>query len=128
MSIKSKLKVMVVDDMSTSRALIIKALNDIGISNYTWEATGQDALNSVIKNPVHLIISDYNMPNLSGIDLLRAVRECEPISQTRFIIISGSQDPRIIKAGKFLKLNNFITKPFTTYQLKKCIEQVVGPL
>jgi len=128
MSIKSQLKVLVVDDMSTSRRLITAALEEIGILNTTWEASGRDAINYLAKNPVHLIISDYNMPNGTGIDLLRAVREHPPIAKTGFIIVTGSPDERILQAGTVLKLNNYIKKPFSTLQMKQCIERVVGPL
>jgi len=128
MSIKSQLRVMVVDDMATSRALITKALDEIGIENYSWEASGNDALQSLAKNPVHLVISDYNMPNGTGIDLLRAVREYPPLAKTGFIIVTGSPDERILKAGTVLKLNNFIKKPFSVPQMKQCIETVVGRL
>ena len=128
MSIKSQLKVLVVDDMSTSRHLTMAALGEIVIVNASWEVSGRDAMASLSKNPVHLIISDYNMPNGSGIDLLRAVRESPSIANTGFIIVTGSPDERIMQAGTVLKLNNFIKKPFSTQQLKKCIERVVGPL
>lgn len=128
MSLKSQLRIMVVDDMATSRALIQKSLEEIGLANYTWEASGTDALQSLAKNPVHLVISDYNMPNGSGLDLLRAVREHGPIAGTGFIIVTGSPDARILEAGTALGLNNFIKKPFTTAQMQQCIEKVVGKL
>jgi len=75
-----------------------------------------------------MVISDYNMPNGTGIDLLRAVREYPPLAKTGFIIVTGSPDERILKAGTVLGLNNFIKKPFTTLQLQACIEKVVGRL
>jgi len=128
MSLKTQLKVLVVDDMATSRNLITMALDNIGIENYEWEASGQDALQHLAKNPAHLVISDYNMPNGTGIDLLRAVREYPPLAKTGFIIVTGSPDERILKAGTVLGLNNFIKKPFTTLQLQACIEKVVGRL
>jgi len=68
------------------------------------------------------------MPNGTGIDLLRAVREHPPIAKTGFIIVTGSPDERILQAGTVLKLNNYIKKPFSTLQMKQCIERVVGPL
>ena len=126
MSLKTQLKVLVVDDMATSRSLITMALDNIGIENYEWEASGQDALKHLAKNPAHLVISDYNMPNGTGIDLLRAVREYPPLAKIGFIIVTGSPDERILKAGTVLGLNNFIKKPFTTPQLQSCIEKVVG--
>lgn len=128
MSLKSQLKVMVVDDMATSRRLVTMALDELGIENYTWAGSGQDALKSLAANPVHLVLTDYNMPNGSGIDLLRAIREYAPIARTGVIIITGSPDQRVLQAGSTLGLNNYIKKPFTTLQLKQCIEKVTGPL
>jgi two-component system chemotaxis response regulator CheY len=100
----------------------------MGILNYTWEASGQAAFQSLVNNPVHLVISDYNMPNGTGIDLLRAIREHAPVSKTGVIIVTGSPDQRILQAGTTLGLNNYIKKPFTTLQMKQCIETVTGPL
>ena len=126
MSLREKLKIMVVDDMATSRGLIINSLNEMGIKNYTFENTGDDAFEAVKSSPVHLILSDHNMPGMSGIDLLKAVRTEEKTARTGFILITGSPDPKLVQTGIKLGLNNFIKKPFTTPQLKSCIEKVVG--
>ncbi len=128
MSLRTQLKIMVVDDMATSRRLLTRSLDEMGILNYTWEASGQAAFQSLVNNPVHLVISDYNMPNGTGIDLLRAIREHAPVSKTGVIIVTGSPDQRILQAGTTLGLNNYIKKPFTTLQMKQCIETVTGPL
>jgi len=119
---------MVVDDSRTSRGLITNALSEMGIANFTWESSAADALQSLSKSPVHLVISDYNMPNRTGLELLSAIRENAALSKTGFIMITGSPDPRVLETGKRLGLNNFIKKPFSTAQLKQCIETVTGPI
>jgi two-component system chemotaxis response regulator CheY len=122
------LSVLVVDDMRTSRGLIIQALEAIGIKNYSWEADANSALKTLQNNPVNLIISDQNMPGGTGLQLLQAVRAYKPTAQTGFILITGSPDPRVLQKGVELGLNNFLKKPFTEPQLKQCIETVVGKL
>ena len=62
MTLKSQLRVLVVDDMSTSRGLISQALDEIGIKNYFTENDGDTAWRSMIGRPVHLVLSDFNMP------------------------------------------------------------------
>jgi len=128
MALKDQIKVMVVDDMATSRGLIINALQEIGIKNYTYESTGDAAFKQLANNPVHLILSDYNMPGMSGLDLLGAVRGYQPTARTGFILITGSPDPSVVQTGIKLGLNNFIKKPFSALQLKQCMEKVVGRL
>ena len=74
MSLKSTLSIMVVDDMSTSRGLITMALDEIGIKNVDFKSDGQSALTALAARPVHLVISDYNMPGLDGLQLLHGLR------------------------------------------------------
>jgi len=128
MSLRDQIRIMVVDDMATSRGLIINALQEIGIKNYTFENSGDAAFKKLANMPVHLILSDHNMPGMSGLDFLKAVRSYQPTARTGFILITGSPDPNLVQTGIKLGLNNFIKKPFSTLQLKACIEKVVGPL
>ncbi|WP_306131724.1 response regulator [Roseivivax marinus] len=128
MALKDSLSVMVVDDMSTSRSLILMALEQIGIRKIDFCKDGQTALQKIAASPVHLVISDYNMPGLNGLQLLRALRENKLTSRIGFILVSGKLDNEILTTGKKLGLNNFITKPFDTPQMKTCLQAVVGPL
>ncbi|WP_270728823.1 response regulator [Shimia sp. Alg240-R146] len=128
MSLKDKLHVLVVDDMSTSRGLITQALDEIGVVNYRTENNGKSAWSSLAAKPVHLVLSDYNMPEMDGLQLLHAIRSHKPIARTGFILITGRADPATINQGAQLGMNNFIKKPFQTAQLKACIEKVVGAL
>lgn len=128
MSLKHSLQVMVVDDMSVSRALITNALEEIGISNYRVENDGQTALSNLSARPCHLVISDYNMPRLDGLGLLKGLRESRKTQAIGFILITGNATPDMIATGQKYGMNNMIKKPFSTAQLKMCIESVVGKL
>lgn len=122
------LKVMVVDDTSVSRMLVNEALCEIGIKNIVMAADGEQALKSMMATPCHLVLSDFNMPKLDGIQLLQALREYAPTRSVGFILVTGRGDREVIEKGKKWGLNNFLPKPFTTDSLRKCVEQVVGKL
>lgn len=128
MSLKDSIRVMVVDDMSVSRALISQSLEEIGIKNFATEADPKSALGKLSANPVHLVISDMNMPGLSGLELLGALRQTKATQRIGFILITGTPTPEILQKGQQLGLNNLIRKPFTTATVKASIERVVGPL
>ncbi len=128
MSLKSKLKVMVVDDMSVSRGLLAQCLEEMGLQNLEYEKSGQEAYAKLAESPVHLVISDYNMPGMSGLDLLQHVRANKETQKTGFILVTGTPTPDIVTRGRSLGLNNLVKKPFTTASLKSSIEAVVGRL
>lgn len=128
MSLKDSLRVMVVDDMAVSRALISQSLEEIGIVHVATESDSRTALGKLAANPVHLVISDMNMPGLTGLDLLGALRHNRSTQRIGFILITGSPTPEILQQGQQLGLNNLIRKPFTTATVKASIERVVGPL
>ncbi len=128
MSLKTDLRIMVVDDMSTSRALITQALEEMAIDHVATSNDGAAALQKLIASPVHLVISDFNMPGLDGLGLLQGLRQNARTQKIGFILITGRADSNMIQRGQSLGMNNFIEKPFTTTQLKGCIEAVVGRL
>ena len=128
MSILQKLEIMVVDDTSVSRMLITEALAEIGVKNISMAKDGKQALAALMAKPVHLVISDMNMPGLDGLGLLKALREFKPTSKIGFILLTGSADKSLIERGRQFGLNNFIAKPFSTKAVKAAIEAVVGKL
>ncbi len=128
MSLKDNLSVLVVDDMSTSRGIIMMALEEIGIKKVDFRTDGTEALKMLSAQPVHLVISDYNMPGLDGLQLLKALRQNRTTQRIGFILVSGKIDQTIIDTGKALGMNNFIRKLFTTDQMRTCLQSVVGPL
>ena len=122
------LRVMVVDDTSVSRMLLVDGLNEIGIKNTVLAADGEQALQLMMAQPCHIVFSDMNMPKLNGLQLLKALREFGPTRQCCFILVTGKGDRAMIEEGKKYGLNNFLAKPFTTATLKASIEVVVGKL
>ena len=128
MSLREKLHVMVVDDMSTSRGLILQALDAMGVTNVRYTADGNAALSELEKKPAHLVISDYNMPGMDGLHLLKALRPHARLKGIGFILITGKADKQIIDTGRALGMNNFIKKPFQPKDLHACMEAVVGRL
>ncbi|RMC31327.1 response regulator [Paracoccus alkanivorans] len=128
MPLKSQLHVMVVDDMTVSRALIEQALDWMKIPNVRYEANGEAAFRKLAASPVHLVISDYNMPGMDGLALLEALRGNKSTARIGFILITGTANREMITRGQKAGMNNFIAKPFTKEDLLKCIETVTGKL
>lgn len=128
MSLREQIRIMVVDDMSTSRGLITQALDSFGIRNVSTSENGVDALKALSSRPVHLVISDYNMPQMDGFQLLQHLRSSPKTKGVGFILITGRAEQQIIDHGKKLGMNNYLKKPFEQSGLRSCIEAVVGRL
>ena len=128
MALRDQIRIMVVDDMSTSRGLITQALDSFGVRNVATAENGKQALQSLAKSPVHLVISDYNMPEMDGLHLLHYLRATPQTQKIGFVLITGRTEQQIIDQGKKLGMNNYLPKPFAPEDLRKCIETVVGPL
>ena len=128
MALKDQIKIMVVDDMSVSRGLLEQALDKIGVKNVEYKNDGQSALDGLTEKPVHLVISDFNMPKMDGLELLQSLRGLQKTEKIGFVLVTGSEDGNVIDRGKQLGMNNFIKKPFTPDSLRSCLEEVVGPL
>lgn len=128
MPFMNQLKVMVADDTSVSRMLLVDSLNEIGLKNIVLANDGEQALNLMMQAPCHIVFSDMHMPKLTGLQLLRALREYQPTRQCCFILVTGKGDRAMIEEGKKFGLNNFLAKPFTSATLKATLEAVIGKL
>jgi two-component system chemotaxis response regulator CheY len=119
-------RILVVDDMLTMRKLVGKVCKDIGFTDITEAADGNlawQALNAA-SPPIGLIISDWNMPNCSGIDLLRKIRSDAKYGKLPFILVTAeAEQSQIIEAVK-AGVSNYVVKPFTADVLKQKLEQV----
>jgi two-component system chemotaxis response regulator CheY len=128
MSLLAQLKILAVDDTTTSRMLLRDALETIGFRNIAVAADGEQAMQMMMTTPSHLIISDMNMPKMDGLQLLKAIRTFKPTSKVPFIILTGNADKNVLIEGRKLGLNNYLNKPFTPADLKKALEAIVGRL
>ena len=128
MALRDQIRMMVVDDMSTSRGLITQALDGFGIRNIATAGNGREALRALAVKPAHLVISDYNMPEMDGLQLLQHLRGTPQTKGMGFVLITGRAEQQIIDHGKKLGMNNYLKNPFQPDQLRHCIEAVVGRL
>ena len=124
----SALTIMVVDDQRSMRSVVKESLRAIGCHRLTECENGEDALKELAIRPVHLVISDMNMPKMDGLAFLRAMRANPALQQTGFIMLTSRGEVDLVKQAVQLGVNNYLTKPFTTATLKKKIESVFGPL
>ena len=119
---------LIVDDQQTMRSLIRTSLHAIGITNTREAPDGEEALKAMIASPTNLVITDFNMPKLDGLGLLRAVRAHGPLSKTAVIMLTGRADKELVQRAVQFGVNNYLVKPFTTQTLKEKIEAVFGVL
>jgi two-component system chemotaxis response regulator CheY len=129
MPVASSIKVLIVDDQGTMRSLVRTGLQQLGFSQLAEAADGEDGFREMLGPvPPGLIISDFNMPKLDGLGLLRAVRAHEPIRTTAFIMLTGRADKELVQRAVQFGVNNYLVKPFTIATLKSKIEAVFGTL
>ena len=124
----SAIKVLVVDDQLTMRALIRSALQEIGIRDIADAGDGEEGLKSLLSRPAHLVISDFNMPKMDGLGFLRALRANDATKKSAFIMLTGRADKDLVQRAVQFGVNYYITKPFSPAQLRQKIEEVFGAL
>lgn len=124
----SQIKVLVVDDQLTIRSLARSTLQQIGIVDISDAADGEEGFKALVSKPAHLVISDYNMPKMDGLNLLRTIRAHPPTANTAFIMLTGRADKELVQRAVQFGVNNYLVKPFTAADLKGKIEAVFGAL
>jgi two-component system chemotaxis response regulator CheY len=123
-SLDRKMKILIVDDFSTMRQIVKKSLRQLGFENITEAVDGSDALNKLKADEFKFIVSDWNMPNMMGIDLLKAVRSDDKLKALPFLMVTAeAQKENIIEAAK-AGVSQYIIKPFTVDALQQKIEAI----
>ena len=128
MSLRDDLRVLVVDDMSTSRGLMRQALDVLGISHVGQAEDGAAAWSVIRHDPPDLVLSDLVMPRMSGLDLLGAIRADDVTRGCRFILVTGSDRHEALRRAPPRGCDGVLSKPFKTSELLACIESVMGRL
>jgi two-component system chemotaxis response regulator CheY len=121
-------KVLVVDDQLTMREVTRLALQEMGVRQIIDAENGDDAFKKATTQPLDMIISDFNMPGMDGLALLRAVRGHPAVRKLPFILVTGRGDNALVVSAAQAGVNNYIVKPFTTEMLREKVEAVVGKL
>lgn len=124
----SAINALIVDDQLTMRSLIRSSLQQMGVQNIRDAVDGEDAIAKLGERPANLIISDFNMPKMDGLGLLRAVRSNEATQKAAFIMLTGRADKDLVQRAAQFGANNYLVKPFTLVSLREKIEQVFGAL
>jgi two-component system chemotaxis response regulator CheY len=118
-------KFLVVDDSLTMRRIVINTLKSIGFENVIEAADGKDAMAKLLSEGAEFLITDWNMPEMSGLDLVKWARSSEQFAEMPILMITtrGNKDD-VIEAMK-MRVNNYIVKPFTAPGLKEKIDQIL---
>lgn len=126
MAVDLKMNVLIVDDYKTMLRIVKNLLNQIGFSNVDEAADGSEALAKVQQKDYGLIISDWNMQPMSGLQLLQAVRADAKLKHIPFIMVTAESKTENVIAAKQAGVNNYIVKPFNAAVLKGKIATVLG--
>lgn len=121
-------KILVVDDMKTVRQLVKSGLRRIGLKNIIDTDDGDLAWDILLaakeKEPFQLIISDWNMPRMKGIELLKKVRVDEVYCETPFVMLTAEAEQKCVIEAVKEKVSNYIVKPFAPEVLEIKLKQV----
>ncbi|MFZ9596570.1 MAG: response regulator [Bdellovibrionia bacterium] len=120
------IKILVVDDMFAMRKLVTKVCKEIGFKDFTEAADGAIAWQLIqeSKPPFDLIISDWNMPNSSGLDLLKRVRADSRFKTLPFLMVTAEAEQSQVAQAIKLGVSNYMIKPFTSEGLKDKLEAI----
>lgn len=116
--------VLIVDDYNTMLRLIRNLLQQIGIENIEDASNGEDAYTLLSSGRFGLCISDWNMPNMTGLELLQKVRATEKIRRLPFILVTAESKTENVIAAKQAGVSNYIVKPFNAETLRAKIDSV----
>lgn len=119
------IKILIVDDMGTMRKLVAKSCSSLGFTNFTEAADGVKAWEALTAPDaqIGLIISDWNMPNCTGIDLLRRVRGDSRYKNLPFILVTAEAEKHQIVEAIQAGVSGYVVKPFTPASLSQKLEE-----
>lgn len=126
MAVDKNMRILVVDDFQTMRRIIINLLRQLGFTNVAEAPDGQVALDKVKTEHFDLVISDWNMPNMTGIDFLKNVRADDTHKHLPFIMVTAEGKKENVVAAVHAGVSNYIVKPFNAATLKEKMQKVIG--
>jgi two-component system chemotaxis response regulator CheY len=124
MAVNPKMHVLVVDDFATMRRIITNVLRQLGFENIVEAEDGTKALQILETEKVDFVITDWNMPQMSGLDLLKAIRASEDKKHIPVLMVTAeAMQENILKAAQ-AGVNNYIIKPFDAKTLSEKINKI----
>lgn len=122
----AELRFLVVDDFSTMRRIVKNFLNDLGYTNVTEADDGNTALPILKTGNVDFLVTDWNMPGMPGLDLLKAVRADPALAKLPVLLVTAEAKREQIVEAAQAGVNGYVVKPFTAATLKEKIEKILA--
>ena len=118
------MRILIVDDFSTMRRIIKNLLNDLGYTNTAEAEDGNSALATLAQGPFDFVVTDWNMPGMTGIELLKAIRADERFKTLPVLMVTAeAKREQIIEAAQ-CGVNGYIIKPFTAQTLEEKLGKI----
>lgn len=119
-------KVLVVDDMKSMRNLIRACLSELGLRNVAEAADGRSALGLMRSKPFDLIICDWDMPAMDGLELLKTIRSDERLAGLHFLMLTANAQASKVGEAIAAGVNDYVAKPFQPETLQKKVTRLLG--
>ncbi len=120
------MKILVVDDSATMRRIVSNVLSMLGFANITTAINGKEALQALGSDDFDLVVSDWKMEPINGLDLLKKIRGDKKMKELPFIMLSAESDKRCIMETINNGVSEYIVKPFSKETLKGKIQNIFG--
>ncbi len=122
------MRILVVDDFSTMRRIIRNILKEIGYTNVEEADDGTTALEKLKAGNIDFVVTDWNMPNMPGIELLKAIRQSPELKSTPVLMVTAEAAKENVITAVQAGVNNYIVKPFTAAALKERVDLILAKL
>ena len=119
-----KMKIMVVDDFSTMRRIVKNVLKQLGFDNIEEAEDGAQAYNKLKAGGFGFMVSDWNMPNMDGLELLKAVRKDPELKGLPILMVTAEAEKEKVITAIQAGVNNYIVKPFTAETFKEKMDRI----
>jgi len=123
-----KMKIMVVDDFSTMRRIVKNVLKQLGFDNIEEAEDGAQALAKLKNGGFQFMVSDWNMPNMDGLDLLKAVRKDPALKDLPVLMVTAEAEKDKVVTAIQAGVNNYVVKPFTAEVFKEKMDRIFEKL
>ena len=123
-TLDKNMKILIVDDFSTMRRIIKNLLRDLGFNNTQEADDGSTALPMLQKGDFDFVVTDWNMPGMQGIDLLKAIRADDSLKHLPVLMVTAEAKREQIIAAAQAGVNGYVVKPFTAATLKEKLDKI----
>jgi len=122
------MKLLIVDDSATMRKIIMRSIRQSGfkVDKFLEAGNGKEALELITSNPVDIVLTDINMPDMDGLELLKKLRSSAETKGLPVIMITTEGAEKVVTKAKQLGLDGFIRKPFTPEVIGNTLSNIIG--